>query len=218
MANPLYVFDLDDTLINGDCAMIWNEFLVAKGIATQPNFIEEDKRLMSLYAIGQMEMADYLSYTLAPLCDMPMTQVDALVAECVASQILPKQFSQASDLIGQLKRDNIDMIIISASVSFLVKQVGQALGITDALGIDLVERNNCYTANISGVASYRTGKVTRLEQWLAAQAKSYSTIHFYTDSINDLPLCQYADFTYLVNPCPLLAKHANQPNWKVLQW
>ncbi|MEF1307625.1 HAD-IB family hydrolase, partial [Vibrio owensii] len=24
MSKPLYVFDLDETLINADCAMIWN--------------------------------------------------------------------------------------------------------------------------------------------------------------------------------------------------
>ncbi|MCE2571617.1 HAD family hydrolase [Motilimonas eburnea] len=218
MANALYVFDLDDTLINGDCATIWNEFLVAKGIVIAPNFLEEDKRLMHLYAIGKMEMDDYLSVSLAPLANMPIETVNGLVTECVTHRILPKQFSQASALIEQLHRDDMDMLIISASPAFLVKQVGQALGIPHALGIDLVEQNGCYTPNIRGVVSYRAGKVTRLAQWLASQDKSYATIHFYSDSINDLPLCQYADYTYLVNPCPQLAKHANQPNWTVLQW
>lgn len=42
MSKPLYVFDLDDTLIDGDCAMIWNAFLAEKGIATERNFVEED--------------------------------------------------------------------------------------------------------------------------------------------------------------------------------
>ncbi len=32
MSKPLYVFDMDETLINADCAMIWNAFLVEKGI------------------------------------------------------------------------------------------------------------------------------------------------------------------------------------------
>ncbi|MEF1164968.1 HAD-IB family hydrolase, partial [Vibrio parahaemolyticus] len=50
MSKPLYVFDMDEALINADCAMIWNVFLVEKGIATQSNFIEEDQRLMALYA------------------------------------------------------------------------------------------------------------------------------------------------------------------------
>ncbi|MEF1310575.1 HAD family hydrolase [Vibrio mytili] len=218
MSKPLYVFDMDETLINADCAMLWNAFLVRKGIATQANFLEEDKRMMALYAEGKMDMEDYLTFCMAPLANISIAQVDALVEECVAHDILPKQFAQAKTLIEQLSQDRVDMVIISASVTFLVKAVGQRIGVPTALGINLVEEEGCYTAKISGIASYREGKVTRLEQWLKAQDEPYSDIHFYTDSINDLPLCEYADYSYLVNPCPRLRTHANRPNWTVLSW
>lgn len=218
MSKPLYVFDMDETLINADCAMIWNAFLVEKGIATEPNFIEEDQRLMKLYAEGKMDMEDYLEFCMAPLSDIPIEQVKMLVAECVDKQILPKQFKQSKTLIAQLSRDGIDMVIISASETFLVEAVGQRLGIPTSLGIDLIEQKGTYSTAISGIPSYREGKVTRLQQWLEAQPELYSEIHFYTDSINDLPLCQHADYAYLVNPCPRLREHANQPNWTVLSW
>ncbi|MCG9581858.1 HAD-IB family hydrolase [Vibrio tubiashii] len=218
MFKPLYVFDLDETLINADCAMIWNEFMVDKGIATEPNFIEEDQRLMSLYAEGKLDMQDYLTFSMAPLEDMPVEQVKLLVEECVKTRILDKQFPQSKPLIEQLSRDGIDMLIISASVTFLVEAVGRQLGIHTALGIDLVSKADHYTAKIHGVPSYREGKVTRLKQWLEEGSESYSELHFYTDSINDLPLCQYADHAYLVNPCPRLKAHANQPNWTILNW
>ncbi|WCP66316.1 HAD-IB family hydrolase [Vibrio tubiashii] len=218
MSKPLYVFDLDETLINADCAMIWNEFLVDKGIATEPNFIDEDRRLMSLYAEGKLDMQDYLTFSMAPLADMPVEQVKLLVEECVKTRILDKQFPQSKPLIEQLSRDGIDMLIISASVTFLVEAVGRQLGIHTALGIDLVSKADHYTAKILGVPSYREGKVTRLKQWLEEGSESYSELHFYTDSINDLPLCEYADYAYLVNPCPRLKAHANQPNWTILNW
>ncbi|WP_399425305.1 HAD family hydrolase [Vibrio campbellii] len=218
MSKPLYVFDLDETLINADCAMIWNEFMVEKGIATTPNFIEEDKRLMGLYAEGKMDMEDYLTFSMEPLENMPIEQINALVEECVENHILTKQFPQAKTLIEQLSGDEIDMVIISASVTFLVEAVGQRIGIPNALGIDLVVANNRYSAEIDGIPSYREGKVTRLKQWLETQPDNYSEIHFYTDSVNDLPLCEYADYVYLVNPCPRLKEHANRPNWTVLSW
>ncbi|TMX42728.1 HAD-IB family hydrolase [Vibrio rotiferianus] len=218
MSKPLYVFDMDETLINADCAMIWNEFLVKKGIATEPNFIEEDLRLMGLYAEGKMDMEDYLTFSIKPLENMPTEQVNALVEECVENHILAKQYPQAKTLIEQLSRDGIDMVIISASVTFLVAAVGRHLGIPTALGIDLVVADNRYTAEIDGIPSYREGKVTRLKQWLEAQFDSYSQIHFYTDSINDLPLCEYADYAYLVNPCPRLKERSDRPNWTVLSW
>ena len=218
MSKPLYVFDLDETLINADCAMIWNEFMVEKGIATAPNFIEEDKRLMGLYAEGKMDMEDYLTFSIKPLENMPIEQVNALVEEFVENHILTKQFPQAKTLIEQLSRDEIDMVIISASVTFLVEAVGQRIGIPNALGIDLVVADNRYSAEIDGIPSYREGKVTRLKQWLNSKPQSHSEIHFYSESINDLPLCEYADYAYLVNPCPQLKAHADRPNWTLLHW
>lgn len=218
MSKPLYVFDMDETLINADCAMIWNAFLVENGIVTQPNFIEEDQRLMILYAEGNLDMEDYLTFSIAPLLNIPIEKVHTLVKECVENHILPKLFRQAKLLIEQLNREGIEMVIISASVTFLVAEVGRRLGIPTALGINLIEEKGHYTAEISGVPSYREGKVTRLIKWLESQTTTYSEIHFYTDSINDLSLCEYADYAYLVNPCSRLRKHANQTNWTILSW
>lgn len=218
MSKPLYVFDMDETLVNGDAAMMWNEFLVEKGIASDASFVEEDQRLMGLYTQGKLDMEDYLTFAMQPLVDMTTQQVNALVEECVDTKVLPNLFKQTLPLIDQLKRDEIDMLIISASVTFLVEVVGRKLGIPEALGIDLVEKQGRYTSKIEGVPSYREGKVTRLEQWIAAQPTTYSEIHFYTDSINDLPLCEYADYAYLVNPCPRLKALSDRPNWQILNW
>lgn len=173
---------------------------------------------MALYAEGKMDMADYLEFCMAPLADMPVAYVHTLVEECVEHHILPKQFEQSKTLIAQLDRNDIDMVIISASVTFLVEAVGRRLGIPVALGIDLVEKHGSYSAEIAGVPSYREGKVIRLKAWLDAQPESYSEVHFYTDSINDLPLCEYADYAYLVNPCPQLKARADNANWTVLSW
>lgn len=218
MSKPLYVFDMDETLINADCAMIWNEFLVEKGIVTDPSFLEEDQRLMALYAKGEMDMEDYIQFSMTPLAELTTSQVDALAKECVEKYILPKQFKQSKTLIAELNKDGVEMVIISASVAFLVKAVGERLSINHSLGIDLVEQSGCYSAEISGVPSYREGKVTRLKEWLQQQPSDYSQIHFFTDSINDLPLCQEADFAYLVNPCPLLKPYGEQKNWTILEW
>ncbi|MUK92815.1 HAD-IB family hydrolase [Aliivibrio fischeri] len=218
MTHPLYIFDLDETLINGDCAMIWNEFLVDKGIVTTPDFLEEDKRLMTLYSRGLMDMEDYLTFAMSPLKNIPTDQVEILVEECVKQHILPLLFPEAKVLINQLKANNVDMIIISASVSFLVKIVAKNIGIEHTIGIDLKEKEGCYTRHILGVPSYREGKVSRLTEWLNGGDKTYSSLHFYTDSINDLPLCLYADHTYLVNPCEQLAVYSKKKNWPILAW
>ncbi|OEF28108.1 HAD family hydrolase [Vibrio rumoiensis] len=218
MTNPLYVFDMDETLINADCAMLWHEFLVEQGIVTTSDFLEQDKALMALYAKGEMDMQDYLNFSIAPLSQLNITQVADLADQCVEEKILPKLFPQAKMLIEALHQQKVTMLIISASVSFLVTAVAKRIGIQHAIGIDLVERNCGYTPNILGTPSYQEGKVVRLQQWNNNQSESFSEIHFYTDSINDLALCEHADFAYLVNPCERLVKQAQGTPWQILSW
>lgn len=218
MTKPLYVFDLDETLIKADSAMIWNEFLVEKGIVDDASFLTEDQRLMALYSQGKLDMDDYLKFAIAPITHLSLGEVEKLVNECVDNWIAPKQFQQSIPLLEQLNKQGVDTLIISATVSFIVEAVAQHLGVEQSMGIALVTEDDRYTAKVSGVPSYREGKVTRLEQWLSARDETYSEIHFYTDSINDLPLCERADYAYLVNPCPRLKAIADRPNWTILHW
>ncbi|MGF1764982.1 HAD family hydrolase [Aliivibrio kagoshimensis] len=219
MRNHVYVFDLDETLINGDCAMIWNQFLVNKEVITTPDFLKEDRRLMTLYAQGKLDMAQYLNFAMSPLLTMPIKQIEQLVDECLDNCILPMLFPEAERLITQLKQQQSDTLIVSASVSFIVKKVAQRLGINDALAIDLQCKQGYYLPDIEGIATYREGKVTRLKQWLHLNHKSDAHITFYTDSINDLSMCLHADDVVLINPCSQLKEAANNyPQWTICAW
>lgn len=218
MSQALYIFDLDETLINADSAMLWHQFLVTKGVITDPDFLAEDDRLMALYSAGKLDMPEYLNFAMAPLARLPKEQVDSLVDECVEKCIMPTVFPQALQLLAQLKQDNITTILISATMSFIVKKVAEKLGVTHAMGIDMVIEDGHYSANILGVASYREGKVIRLQAWLAEQTTVFTDSYFYTDSINDLPLCLFSRYPHVVNPCPQLAAHALAQNWPQLAW
>ncbi len=56
-----------------------------------------------------------------------------------------------------------------------------------------------YSGEITGIPSYQQGKVARLAQWREAHPQYDGEVTFYTDSINDLPLCLHADRVRLVN-------------------
>ncbi|MDN3616555.1 HAD family hydrolase [Vibrio gallaecicus] len=218
MITPLYVFDLDETLLDGDSTMIWNEFLIEKGIVKDPNFLQEDKRLMDLYSQGSLSMEEYLEFAMAPLSSKSKDDVARLVEECVKSKVLGRIFPQALELIQTLKKHGHPIIIVSATVAFIVDCVAQKLDIPNAIGIELVEESGKYTAKIAGTPSYQQGKVVRLQEWMDSQNQSFNQLHFYTDSINDLPMCEFADRAYLVNPCERIAPYAEPNQWQVLNW
>ncbi|VED53704.1 Phosphoserine phosphatase [Raoultella terrigena] len=133
-------------------------------------------------------------------------------------EILPRVYPQAWEVIRTLRARGEQMLVISASVSLLVQAVSDELGIDQALGIDVEMADGGYTGVIAGTPSYQHGKVVRLAQWRQAYPQLVGEVTFYTDSINDLPLCLHADRVRLVNPCPQLAAANEEHRWPVLSW
>ncbi|CAM4219228.1 HAD family hydrolase [Vibrio neonatus] len=219
MTQSLYVFDLDDTLIDGDSAMLWHQYLVEHAIIQDPNFLAEDQRLMSLYAEGKLDMQQYLDFATAPLTKITQADLAVLADNFTQQCIAPLVFPQAKDLLDNLQQSNTTVVLISATVDYLVQAIAKMLGIKHAYGIQLESNQSYLQSQIKGIATFREGKVTCLEQWLE-QHPSFKEHHivFYSDSINDKPMCLRADSTFVVNPCPQLSVAAHINGWPALNW
>ncbi|WP_174508176.1 HAD family hydrolase [Klebsiella oxytoca] len=218
MSNNLTIFDLDNTLIKGDSSTVWSRFLVREGWVTDPAYLARETLLMDDYDRGEMNIADYVALLQAPLSGVPQAEVDELVARCVREEIVPRVYPQAWDLLQTLRAQGEQMLVISASVSLLVHAVAKAMGIEQALGIDVEMADGGYSGVIAGTPSYQQGKVVRLAAWQQAHPEYSGEVTFYTDSINDLPLCLHADHVRLVNPCPQLTAANARHQWPVLEW
>ena len=49
----LAIFDLDETLIHGDCASLWSEQMARLGWVDGESFLRRDHELMEAYEIGR---------------------------------------------------------------------------------------------------------------------------------------------------------------------
>ncbi|HCB1498799.1 HAD superfamily hydrolase (TIGR01490 family) [Klebsiella oxytoca] len=218
MGKTLTIFDLDNTLIKGDSSTVWSRFMVREGWVNDPGYLAREAMLMDDYDRGEMNIADYVALIQAPLIGVPKKEVDSLLVRCVREEIVPRVYPQAWDLIRTLQARGEQMLVISASVSLLVQAVAAELGIEQALGIDVEMADSGYTGVIAGTPSYQQGKVVRLAQWRQVHPEYSGEVTFYTDSINDLPLCLHADHVRLVNPCRQLTAANAQHQWPVLEW
>ncbi|WP_142501814.1 HAD family phosphatase [Klebsiella sp. 2680] len=218
MSKRLTIFDLDNTLIKGDSSTVWSRFMVREGWVNDPDYLAREAKMMADYDCGEMNIADYVALIQAPLIGVARPEVDSLLARCVREEIVPRVYSQAWDVIRTQQARGEQMLIISASVSLLVQAVAKELGIAQALGIDVEMVDGGYSGVIAGTPSYQQGKVVRLAQWRQAHPEYSGETTFYTDSINDLPLCLHVDHVRLVNPCPQLIAANVQYQWPVLEW
>jgi HAD superfamily hydrolase (TIGR01490 family) len=214
----LAIFDLDDTLIDGDCASLWSEHMAVLGWVDGESFISKDHELMALYAEGKLAMEDYMAFSLSPLVGRTAEEVDFVVGPFVEDVIEPLIHSDATRCLAQHRAAGDRILVISASAHFLVSAIAERLGVEEVLAIDLEEQHGCYSGHTRGVLTYREGKVARLNAWLEEQGESLEGASFYSDSRNDLPLLALVANPKVVNPDPVLRAHAEESGWPVLEW
>lgn len=215
---PLIIFDMDETLIAKDLSVLWHHYLVHDLKIAAPDFLAQDKQHMQRYYQGAMDMDEYIAFSLAPLRPYTVDQIDQFATQFVASHAAQYIYPAALDLIERLHRQGKACMIISATISLLVKAMAKHLNIEFAEGVELEISNNYYTGKISGTPSYQRGKVIRLQQWLESQQGRYKATHFYSDSINDLPLLLEVPNPVVINGCPKLTAEAEMRNWIQEKW
>ncbi|MBZ9784807.1 HAD-IB family hydrolase [Pseudomonas sp. REP124] len=214
----LAIFDLDETLIHGDCASLWSEQMVRLGWVDGESFLRRDKELMDAYGRGHLAMEDYMAFSLEPLIGRTPAEVEHLVGPWVEDFIEPIIFSDATKTIAAHRKAGDRILVISASGVHLVAPIAERLGIDEILGIELEVVNGFYTGKTVGTLTYREGKITRLLEWLDAEEENLEGASFYSDSRNDLPLLQKVDYPHVVNPDPTLREQAEKAGWPIHLW
>ncbi|MBX9914427.1 MAG: HAD-IB family hydrolase [Pseudomonadaceae bacterium] len=214
----LAIFDLDETLINGDCASLWSAYMAKLGWVDGESFLKRDSELMALYSQGLLAMEDYMTFSLSPLVGRSAEEVAHVIEPFVEDIIEPLIYSDACQCLAQHRAAGDRLLVISASGVHLVAPIAQRLGINEVLAIELEEQHGSYSGNTTGILTYRDGKVKRLQAWLAEHAESLDGAYFYSDSRNDLPLLSQVDQPRVVNPDPTLQAHAEQAGWPILSW
>ncbi|MGH8434766.1 MAG: HAD family hydrolase [Pseudomonas sp.] len=214
----LAIFDLDETLINGDCASLWSQQMAKLGWVDGESFLRRDAELMAAYAEGKLAMEDYMAFSLSPLVGRTPEEVAFVVEPFVEDVIEPLIYGDACTYLAMHRAAGDRLLVISASGVHLVAPIAARLGVEEVLAIELELRHGFYSGHTEGVLTYREGKVTRLRAWLAAEGESLEGASFYSDSRNDLPLLQLVSRPNTVNPDPVLRRHAEQAGWPILTW
>lgn len=214
----LAIFDLDETLIHGDCATLWSEQMGRLGWVDGESFMRRNNELMDAYSQGKLAMEEFMAFSLEPMTGRTPEEVEHLVAPWVEDVIEPIIFSDACRVIAEHRKAGDRILVISASGTHLVKPIAERLGIDEVLGIELEVAHGVYSGNTVGTLTYREGKIIRLLEWLDAEEENLEGASFYSDSRNDLPLLLRVDKPQAVNPDPVLREHAEKAGWPIHHW
>lgn len=211
----LALFDLDDTLIDGDSDVEWSQLLGTFGVMDP----SRTRTFHLEYARGTLDIDAFLRHLLEPLAREPLERLLSWRREYLVERIRPRIRPAARELVNDHARAGHDVVLITATHRFLVDPIAEELSIHHVIASEAEVVGGRFTGRVAGTPCFREGKIERLNAWLAGRGLEFGDVSeswFYSDSHNDVPLLSLVTHPMCVNPDSKLAAHAQRLGWPVL--
>ena len=215
----LAIFDLDNTLLGGDSDHAWGEYLIHAGLVDADEHRRRNDEFYAEYKNGTLDMNAYLEFAIAPVVGFSRERLEALHDEFMRLYVTPMMLPAAQALIDEHKANGDITLIVTATNRFVTQPIAQRLGVHDLIATDLEHKEGVFSGKIAGIPCFQAGKITKLGEWLKAQANSDLSLDnsiFYSDSFNDIPLLEAAAEAVAVDPDETLRSHAENKGWRII--
>lgn len=215
-ARTLALFDLDNTLLNGDSDFEWAQFLISKGVVDPEIQSAKNAQFYADYKAGTLDIHAFLDFQLAPLARHPRAQLDAWHSEFMTRHIRPIMLANARALVNRHLALGHLCAVVTATNAFVTGDIARAFGIPHLIATIPGVTNGQFTGQPVDTPSFQQGKITRVNAWLASQGLwqgSFATRWFYSDSHNDLPLLEWSTHPVAIDADDTLSAHARQHSW-----
>ena len=211
----LAIFDLDNTLLAGDSDYEWGQFIVDKGLRDRDEYTRQNKDFYAQYEAGTLDIFEFLEFSLGPLAEVEPARLTRWHEEFMNTRIKPLILDAGRSLIESHRSKGHELMIITATNAFVTRPIAEELGIEALIACEPEQIDGRYTGRLSGIPSFQSGKIERLEQWLAERNQQPKESWFYSDSINDLPLLERVDHPVAVDPDARLRVEAEVRGWPI---
>jgi HAD superfamily hydrolase (TIGR01490 family) len=215
----LALFDLDNTLLNGDSDFEWAQFLIAKGVLDREVHEAKNQAFYDDYKAGTLDIHAFLNFQLAPLARHTRPELDAWHREFMATRIRPIIGASARDLVQRHREAGDLCALVTATNSFVTGPICREFGIPHLIATVPAHENGQFTGAPRGMPAFKEGKIVRMNAWLEEMGLWWGTFArstFYSDSHNDLPLLGLVTHPVAVDPDATLRAHASSKGWPIL--
>ena len=220
----LVLFDLDYTLLPIDSDYAWGVFTSTIGWTDAIEFNRRNDAFLAQYQAGTLDIHDYVRFATAAMRQQGVVNSQAVQLDFMRTVVLPAIKPQALALVRAHQQAGDAVVIVTATNEFVTRPIAQVFGVRELTALEL-ERDNTpggsgwITGEIKGVPSFRAGKITRVEQWLARRQLKWIDVEstFYTDSINDLSLLEQVTHPVATNADERLRSIAQERGWRILE-
>jgi phosphoserine phosphatase len=145
----------------------------------------------------------------------------ALLAKKFAGRVVPHDVPLgAARAIAEDRAAGRTLVIATAAQELYVWAIARALKFDAVIATRNMQTDTTYQYLLDGENCYGDEKLTRVQQWLAAQKLSREScfIRFYSDHPSDAAVLDWADQGIIVNPSAAFTVMAKARGWALQDW
>ena len=217
MSKPaLVIFDLDNTILNGDSDYAMINYLVHTQ-ALDDSAGKQNQIFIEDYQRGELDFDAYTTFALSAYIGMTRSEINEYMLRFVAKVIEPMINTLALKIIHDHGDRGDTILLASATNELIVQPIAKRLDIQNVIGTQVKFINDKCTGEYISPSALGEGKLQLVQQWMQKNNfDDFSDTTFYSDSINDLPLLEAVDFPKAVNPDAMLEKISLERGWEII--
>ena len=217
MKRNFAIFDLDNTILNGDSDYSWINFLIEKRLVDKDEYERKNKYFYDQYYQGKLNYDEWAEFALTTIKGKKPEEIEDILSKFLSEIIEPMINIYALKLLHDHTHNNDIMLLASATNSVIVEPIAKRLGFKNIVSTEVEIIDEIYTGKVLGIPALSEGKLIKVKEWMLQNSiESFDNTSFYSDSINDLPLLAAVSKPVAVNPDDMLREECRKRSWEII--
>ncbi|MBT8232913.1 MAG: HAD-IB family hydrolase, partial [Bacteroidia bacterium] len=207
-------FDLDKTLISGFSAKEFFATRLTSGKMTPKEILAQLSGVL-VYAKGKKDFAGLAAISAKGVKGIKEEAFIKIGEEVYMKHLSNSIYPESRALVDAHLSMGHTVAIVSAATPYQVKPIARDLGIDHIMCTEMELEDDTFTGNIVDPPCWGEGKAKAGVLLSEKHNLDLKKSHFYTDSIEDLPLLEIVGHPHPINPDAELSRIAFENDWPI---
>ena len=214
----LTIFDLDNTILNGNSDHSWLEYLILNDFIYRKDYEPQNKIFHRQFIEGNMDFVSYYEFNIQYLCGQTDNYIHEIRQSFLRDVIEPMINIYALKLVHEQMTEDTTLLLATGTTSILAKPIADRLGFKHLVSTELEMKKGYFTGKVIHPPALGSGKFDKVLEWMKTHGfKDFSHSTFYTDSILDIDLMRAVETPIAVNPDKDLEQECFKQDWQILE-